>query len=240
MKKLLFTSLASLAIIFTIFAQAPEKMSYQAIVRDANNQLIMDKQIGMKVSILKGSVSGSAVYVETQNPTTNSNGLIAIEIGGGSVVSGNFAKIVWGDGPYFIKTEVDPAGGTNYSISGTSQFLSVPYSLHAKSAKIMSETTVTPRISARGQRLSVTFSGGENFTFTQGSATCPTLGTDVLLRHTQGSTTIVQPIDMYYISPNRFDAIFDIPSYVPAGMYDIILSPSSACPQTIPNSFKVY
>jgi hypothetical protein len=83
----------------------------------------------MQVSILQGSVSGTAVYVETQTPTTNTNGLAGLEIGGGTVVSGNFANINWANGPYFIKTETDPNGGTNYTITGTSQLLSVPYAL---------------------------------------------------------------------------------------------------------------
>lgn len=239
MKKLLFTTLVSFAIMITVFAQAPGKMSYQAIIRDASSQLIMDKEIGMKISILKGSVTGSAVYVETQKPTTNSNGLIAIEIGGGSVVTGVFANIVWGEGPYFIKTEVDPLGGTSYTISGTSQFLSVPYSLHAQSAKLLSETTVTPRVSSRGQMLSVSFTGGEKLSFSQGSATCPTLTSDVLLRHSQGSTTILTPIDVYHINANRFDAYFDIPTFIPVGLYDIIISPNSACSTNIPASFKI-
>jgi hypothetical protein len=88
----------------------------------------------MRISIIQNSASGSAVYVETQTPTTNANGLISIEIGGGSVISGVFANINWANGIYFIKTETDPTGGTNYTITGTSQLLSVPYAFHAKTA----------------------------------------------------------------------------------------------------------
>lgn len=86
----------------------------------------------MQISILQGSASGTALYVETQTPVTNINGLITIEIGDGTVVSGDFTSIDWENGPYFIKTETDPEGGTNYSISGVSQILSVPYSLQSK------------------------------------------------------------------------------------------------------------
>ncbi len=109
-------------------------MSYQAVVRDANNDLVTDTQIGMQISILQGAADGTAVYVETQTPTTNANGLVSIEIGGGTVVSGDFTAIDWSAGPYFIKTETDPAGGTSYTITGTSQLLSVPYALYAKKA----------------------------------------------------------------------------------------------------------
>jgi uncharacterized protein (TIGR02145 family) len=75
------------------------------------------------------------VYTETQTPTTNANGLIAIEIGIGTIVSGSFANIDWANGPYFVKTETDPNGGSNYTLTGTSQLLSVPYAMHAKSAE---------------------------------------------------------------------------------------------------------
>jgi len=137
MKKLITMSVALvLATLFTgtIWAQSPQKMSYQAVIRSANNYLVENTVVGMKISILQGTANGTAVYSETHIPTTNSNGLVSIEIGGGTVVSGNYSNINWANGPYFIKTETDPAGGTNYTITGTSQFLSVPYSLHAKTA----------------------------------------------------------------------------------------------------------
>ncbi len=123
----------------TVWAQSPEKLSYQAVIRNSNNALVTNTQTGMQISILQGSVSGgSVVYVETHTPTTNANGLVSIEIGGGTIISGDFSAIDWADGPYFIKTETDPVGGTNYTIIGTSQLLSVPYALHAKTAESVS------------------------------------------------------------------------------------------------------
>jgi uncharacterized protein (TIGR02145 family) len=115
-------------------AQAPEKMSYQAVIRDAGNNLVSNQTVGMQISILQGSQEGTEVYIETQTPSTNANGLISIEIGTGTVVSGTFAEIDWENGPFFIKTETDPAGGTDYSIKGTSQLLSVPYAMYANKA----------------------------------------------------------------------------------------------------------
>jgi len=135
MKKILLTLSAALLLSASIFAQAPEKMSYQAVVRDANSSLISNQTVGMQISILQGSVSGDATYVETQIPETNANGLISLEIGSGAVLLGDFSTIDWSDGPYFIKTETDPEGGTNYSISGVSQLMSVPYAIHAKTAE---------------------------------------------------------------------------------------------------------
>ena len=128
----IFKTLTLLAVICslnTVFAQSPNKFSYQAVVRNASNVIVASAPVGMRVSILQTSATGTAVYVETHNPTTNANGLASIEIGGGTLVSGNFATIDWANGPYFIKTDTDPAGGTSYSITGTSQLLSVPYAM---------------------------------------------------------------------------------------------------------------
>lgn len=139
MKKII-TICAAIIMTASLWAQSPEKMSYQAVVRDGSNNLVTSSAVGMQISILQGSPSGTAVYVETQTPTTNANGLVSIEIGAGTVVSGDFTTINWANGPYFIKTETDPTGGTNYTITGTSQLLSVPYALHAKTAETITGT----------------------------------------------------------------------------------------------------
>lgn len=112
-----------------LIAQVPQKMSYQAVVRNTDNALIVNHPVGMRISILQGSANGVSVYTETQTTTTNSNGLTSIIIGNGSVVSGSLSTINWATGNYFIKSEIDPTGGTNYSIDGASQLLSVPYAL---------------------------------------------------------------------------------------------------------------
>lgn len=128
------TTIAIVSITLCVFAQAPDKMSYQAVIRDGSGALVTSQAIGMQISILQGSSSGLAVYIETQAPTTNVNGLSTVEIGNGTVVTGVFSSIDWSNGPYFIKTETDPTGGSAYTISGTSQLLSVPYALHANTA----------------------------------------------------------------------------------------------------------
>jgi len=133
MKKII-SICAAILMTASVFAQAPQKMSYQAVIRNSSNALVTNSAVGMRISILQTSATGTAVYVETQTPTTNANGLATLEIGGGTVISGNFASITWANGPYFIKTETDPNGGANYSITGTSQLLSVPYALYAANA----------------------------------------------------------------------------------------------------------
>jgi uncharacterized protein (TIGR02145 family) len=139
MKKI-FTLGAAILLTASVFSQAPQKMSYQAVIRNSSNTLVINTQVGMQISILQGAANGTAVYVETQTPTSNANGLVSLEVGAGTVVSGAFASINWANGPYFIKTETDSAGGTNYTITGTSQFLSVPYALHSKTAETLTGT----------------------------------------------------------------------------------------------------
>jgi hypothetical protein len=105
--KSILSSIFKIAFIFSIyscvtplFAQAPQKMSYQAVVRSANNNLITSSTIGIRISVLQGSSTGNTVYSETQTPTTNSNGLVSLEIGTGNVETGSFSAINWGSGTY--------------------------------------------------------------------------------------------------------------------------------------------
>jgi hypothetical protein len=133
MKKILLL-LVSILFVLEVNAQSPEKMSYQAVIRDASNNLVTNQSVGMQISILQGSPSGVAVYVETHNPSTNDNGLVSVEIGNGTVVSGSMNSINWGAGSYFIQTETDPTGGIAYTITGTSELISVPYALYANTA----------------------------------------------------------------------------------------------------------
>jgi formylglycine-generating enzyme required for sulfatase activity len=135
--------IASLLIALCLQAQAPQKFSYQTVVRNASNQLLVGQTVGIKISILQGIANGSAVYAETHVPQTNANGLATLEIGGGTLLSGNFANINWANGPFFVKTETDPNGGNNYTITNTSQLLSVPYALYAASAPDQQQLTVS-------------------------------------------------------------------------------------------------
>jgi len=125
----------------SVKAQSPEKMSYQAIVRNPNGTLVVNKAIGIKISIQKWVLAlpkpyYSSIYAETQTPSTNENGLVSIAIGTGTLVEGSilFKNIDWGSESLYLKTEIDPSGATAYSITSTTQLLSVPYALHAKTA----------------------------------------------------------------------------------------------------------
>lgn len=118
----------------TLCAQAPQKLNYQSVIFDSNNILISLASVGIKVSVIQGTVTGQTVYVESQNANTNINGLVNIEIGTGLPIIGLFTAINWASGPYFIKIEIDPTGGNSYSITGFTELLSVPYAVHSANA----------------------------------------------------------------------------------------------------------
>ncbi|HBE41804.1 MAG TPA: hypothetical protein DDW27_11485, partial [Bacteroidales bacterium] len=106
MKKI-FTLTVIIATALTVFAQSPQKISYQAVIRNTSGGLVTNHTVGMKISILRGSTTGTVVYSETYNPVpqTNANGLVTIEIGNGTPVTGTFSGIDWSAGPYYLKTE---------------------------------------------------------------------------------------------------------------------------------------
>jgi hypothetical protein len=132
--KLLFTTSLFLFFCYTGFGQAPQAFNYQAIARDASGNILANKQVGLQLSILDGSASGTVLYAETFTVTTNAFGLFTAAVGSGSAVSGTFSGVDWTSGNKYLKTDMDPTGGTTYTISGASQLLSVPYSLFAATA----------------------------------------------------------------------------------------------------------
>ncbi|MCQ2959439.1 MAG: hypothetical protein MJ198_04525, partial [Bacteroidales bacterium] len=131
--KRVFTTIAMVLSVLITFAQAPQKMSYQAVVRNSSGNLVSEQEVPVIVSILQNSEDGDAVYTETHNNVkTNKNGLISLEIGEGIAEEGNdFEKIDWSDGPYFIMTQVIVEG---QPITITSELLSVPYAMFAEQA----------------------------------------------------------------------------------------------------------
>lgn len=124
------------ALLFTTLntqAQAPDSFSYQSVVYNTSGELVTNQTISLQISIIKDSELGDVVYQEIHHPVTNNNGMISILVGEGSS-SGNLADVDWSLSTYHIKSEIDMNNGTNYTISGIQQLLSVPYALHAKNA----------------------------------------------------------------------------------------------------------
>jgi trimeric autotransporter adhesin len=132
MKKFLISS-----VIFAIFlpaiilSQTPQAFKYQCVVRTANGAIKANQPVGFRISLLQGSATGTSVYQETQSATTNQSGLASLNIGMGTVVSGNMSTIDWSKSPYYVKIEADVTGGTAYQVMGTAQLLSVPYALYS-------------------------------------------------------------------------------------------------------------
>ena len=132
MKKII-TSLFAIVAFATLFAQVPQGFNYQAVARNAAGQLIVNRNIGVRISILQGSENGTRIYWQDTTVTTNANGLFTLIVGDNST---NFANINWAQGPYFLRSDVDLAGGTNYSLFTTQKILAVPYAHYANIAHI--------------------------------------------------------------------------------------------------------
>lgn len=134
MKKTLLTVATILAFSILSFAQTPEKIQYQAVARNSSGSIIANQLVGYQISILQGSANGTSVYTETHIGLTNGYGLLNLQIGNGTVVSGSMSSIDWSSNIHFVKIEMDATGGSNYQLMGTSELLSVPYALNAKTA----------------------------------------------------------------------------------------------------------
>ena len=150
-KRILLSLFCTLACFVNVKSQSPSLFSYQAVIRDAGGVLVINSSIGIELKIRQGSTGGTVVYSETQKISSNANGLVTAQIGAGTVVSGSIGGIDWTKGPYFLESNTDPAGGTNYTIKGTTQLLSVPYALYA--TKSGNATTVNV-IAGQGMRKS--------------------------------------------------------------------------------------
>lgn len=138
---LLLVALYFLCFLQIASAQPPDGIRYQGVVRNLDNQVLTNQDISIQITILQNNENGPNIYQETHVATTNNAGVFSIKIGTGNTNSNNFSDIDWEDGPYFIRQEIDPDGGVNYSISGTTEILSVPYALYAdKSGKAASAT----------------------------------------------------------------------------------------------------
>lgn len=114
-------------------AQTPDKINYQAVVRDAQGDILDQQAVKFEISVLQGSATGTAVYTETHSLTTNDLGLANFQIGAGTPVSGSFSTINWGSNAYFVEVGLDATGGSNFTLMGTQELVSVPYALRARS-----------------------------------------------------------------------------------------------------------
>ena len=133
MKKIILSIVAIATMSLSVYGQAPEGFKYQAVVRDAGGLILNNQAVGMRLTVQQGSIGGAAVYTETFSTTTNAYGLVNLEIGTGTTTD-DFTMIDWSNGPYFMETAVDFLGGMTWVVMGTSQLMSVPYALYAKTS----------------------------------------------------------------------------------------------------------
>lgn len=244
--KNIFTILAIL-ITTSVFAQAPQEMSYQAVVRNSDGDLVQDSKIGMSIAIIDDLGNNNFVYNETQTPSTNSNGLISINIGTGTTTD-KFSDIDWANGEFYLLTMYDLSGGTNYTIVNTIQLLSVPYALHAKTAETAetakvaetaksiigetSEINYYPQSASRDQDILVSFSGGAGVNFSEASP--------VALKFYEATTTApIYPYEIRYVNENKIDVRFNIPWETATGTYNLIINPNNSDTTIIEKAFLI-
>jgi uncharacterized protein (TIGR02145 family) len=147
MKRITLVLLMTSIVATSIFAQAPKSFQYQAVVRDNAGSIIADQLVSFRIGVIQDSINGSLIYSETHSITTNQFGMAVLAIGRGSVETGIFENINWGTKPHFLKLELDETGGTNYQFMGTSELLSVPYSINSGSLTLTSPGGVNYEVS---------------------------------------------------------------------------------------------
>lgn len=130
----LFISFFMFLGIYTVTAQSPSKIAYQAVIRDMANAPVSDQTLGVQITLRQGSAGGTNIYRELQTKATNANGLLSLVIGEGTVQNGSLNAVNWGAGPYFVELEIDQTGGTAYTLSETQELLSVPYAMYASTS----------------------------------------------------------------------------------------------------------
>jgi len=165
MRKFTFLVVLCFAFTMSIFAQAPQAVKYQAVVRDVDGNILRSQAVGVQFIIHQTTEVGTVVYTETFATTSNTYGLINLEVGTGTT-GDDFSAIDWASGPYFLETAIDVTGGSAYVLTGTNQFLSTPYALHSNTAGYANgadynsldnkPTTITPEQAAKVDLLTVT------------------------------------------------------------------------------------
>ncbi len=182
MKNLVIT-LVVLLLCSQTFAQAPNAFNYQAVLRDSNNEVLVDKNVSLRINIVKGSESGDPVFTEIFLKNSGKNGLINLVIGEGNIILGSIGEIDWGIDSYFLQVDVDSEGGSDYVNLGESKLLSVPYALYAASS---GETATVPNLSVTYETIKPTCYGN-----TDGSILLSVIGgrTPYSIEWSNGSTS---------------------------------------------------
>jgi hypothetical protein len=155
----------------TASAQAPQFIAWQGVIRDTAWNPLPNQHVSFRFTVHSGSSTGTTVYSETQSDTTDKLGLVNLQIGAGTVVTGAFNTINWSGGSQFLQVELDPSGGSSYTTMGSPQMMSVPFALYAASAAMAKST---PAAVGSWQNDS-TFKANNNLSFLHDSTTLTVL-----------------------------------------------------------------
>jgi hypothetical protein len=140
-----------LILVTVLVAQVPQSINYQALVRDASGEIIVNTQVDVKIEIVEGDAN-TPVYTETHAITTNAFGLVNFRIGTGTT-SDQLSAVDWANGVYKVRTSISDDGGVNYSELGISELSSVPYTF------IAGDVAVKQQLSINGNELTLTEGG---------------------------------------------------------------------------------
>jgi hypothetical protein len=162
--KTIFTTTLFMLITTFLWAQAPQGIPYQAVMRNADGSVMASSAVSLTFMIHDGSATGTVVYQESHALNSNAQGLVSCVVGSGVVSQGNFAGISWGGGAKFLHVMMG-SGAAEVDL-GTQQMLSVPYALHSKSAESISNGVIIDAISNDGDTLYL--SNGQTFVSSAG------------------------------------------------------------------------
>jgi hypothetical protein len=163
-----------------LHASAQQGINYKAIINNSNGDVLANALVSVQFTILENGTTN--VYQESHNPITDDNGIIIVNIGEGTPVSGDFNSIDWGSNPHFLMTEIDIGDGL--TDMGTTEFKAVPYALYAEYG--VGSIEINDLEDAKFDGSSLFVGQGAGF-IDDGTANRNTaLGTDALKRNTTG------------------------------------------------------
>ena len=151
MRKILLTIASVLFCVITFAQNVPQGINYQAVARDANGDVLMNQALTIQFSVISDITTSAVSWQETHTVTTNDYGLFTAIIGQGTSTSGGssatFDVVDWASSTHFLKVEMNGVD------MGTTQLMSVPYSLHTKTADNIDPTDELQTLSISGDTL---------------------------------------------------------------------------------------
>lgn len=196
MRKLLFALSVLLFFAYESAAQAPYFFNYQGVARNSVGNALVNKKIGLRLTIRDGGALGIPVYTETRQVTTNNFGLFNVQVGGAGAtnVAGGISSTIWNVGTKWMQVEIDPEGGTTFKDVGNTQLISVPYSLYSN----LTGDIVLPFVKSQNEEVPL-------FKLTNTGNNASSLAYEGLSNSTANNATAIRGI-MTSISPGSFSA----------------------------------